>query len=420
MVKHAFYRKTVAVMTAVSLSLSLCSCHEKLITDREENVEISFSWWGTDERNERILNGLNMFTAETKINVRPKYAEFEGFKSKMDTQINSGTSADVMQLNYDWLNQYTDEGFSFYDLSALESVDLSTYSDSSLACGRINGKLQAVPYGFNAATFVYNKTLFDSYGLEIPDTWNDLFEAAAVMRRDNVYVMGMSDKFFWLSSCAYMEQLTDHKVFNEQGELTLSESDMALMLGFGKRLIDEKVSKLSSEYDRRDFSMLRMAGTVCWTSDPGYFEAAAKESKMEVTVGPYLTSDTYTSFGWYQRPTGLYAIREDPKDENAAGMLLNYLINSEDMAAELGMSRGVPVSSSATEALEARGMLDGIEYEANRLMKNDARLRTMDPLMEKTELVDIYIDALNSIYYKNANVERAAKLAMDQMKRVKL
>ena len=419
MVKHRKLKRITAALTAASLAFGLCSCHEKLISDTTHSTEISFSWWGTDNRNERTLNGLKCFTAETEVSVRPKYAEFDGFKSRMDTQITSGTTADVMQLNYDWLYQYTQQGEEFYDLSTLNNVDLSTYSDINLACGQIDGRLQAVPYGFNAATFVYNKTLFDSYGMELPNSWNDLFKAAAVMRRDNVYVLGLSDKFFWLTNCAYMEQLTGHKVFNEEGELTLTESDMALMLGFGKRLLDEKVTKLPSSYERRDFSMLRMAGTVTWTSDPGYFEEAANEAKMELALGPYLTSDNYMSFGWYQKPTGLYAIRSDTKDPSSAGLLLNYLINSETMAECLGMSKGVPVSSAAAEALEARGMLEGVEYEANRMMKNDTRLRTMSPLMEKSELVDIYVDALNSIYYKNANVERAAKLAMDEINKIK-
>ena len=419
MVKHSVLKKTAAILTAGAVSLGLCSCHERVITESDERIEISFSWWGNDDRNERTLSGLNGFTEETGITVRPKYSEFSGFKSKMDTQIYSGTEADVMQLNYDWLYQYTHEGEGFYDLSELD-IDLSTYPENTLACGRIDGKLQAVPYGFNTPTFIYNKTLLDSYDLNVPQTWDDLFENAAVLRRDGVYELALTEKFFWLTACAYLEQTTGRKVFDDSGKLILTYDDMVTMLDFSKRLLDEKVTKLGREYDRRDFTMLRMAGTVSWTSDPGYFETAAEDLKMELELGPYLTSEDYLGYGWYEKPTGLYAIRRDTKNPAESGQLLEYLINSADMAAKLGMSKGVPVSRAAEETLEAREMLDGIEYKANRMMMNEGRLKTMTPAMENDELINIYADAINGIYFNNFTVTRAANTALENMYRVTL
>ena len=414
-------RRTAAALTAVAVVLGLSGCHERTISENDERTEVTFSWWGNDDRNERTLSGLQQFTEETGVTVRPKYAEFSGFKSKMDTQIYSGTEADVMQLNYDWLYQYSRQGESFYDLSQLEDIDLSTYPEVSLSCGWINGELQAVPYGFNALTFVYNKTLMDSYGLSIPETWDELFEAAAVLRRDGVYVLALTDKFFWLTACAYFEQTTGRSVFDEDGSLAISNDDLREMLAFSKKLLDEKVTKLGSEYDRRDFSMLRMAGAVSWTSDPGYFETAADELKMELALGSYLTTEDYESFGWYEKPTGLYAIRRDTEQPQAAAQLVDYLINSDDMAASLGMTKGVPVSRAAEEALEAHGMLEGVEYEANRMMMNEPRLRPMSPSMENSELIEIYADALNGVYYnKHITVPTAADRAWDKMMGVEL
>lgn len=416
MIKHIL-KRSAAVMTA-AVMLVLCGCHEKTLKDNDEPVEITFSWWGTDERNEKTLNGLHIFTEQNGINVHPKYSEFTGYKSQMDVQMYSGTQADVMQLNYDWLYEYTGNGDEFYDLSELEDIDLSTYPEASLNCGMVDGKLEAVPYGFNAVTFLYNKTLLDSYGLEVPQTWDDLFAAASVMRTDNVYPISMNEKFYWLTACAYMEQTTGHKPFGTDGKPLLTQEDLAVMLEFSTRIIDEKVSKLGSEYDRRDFSMLRTAGTVSWASDPGYFEDAAKNMKMEIAIGPYITADSYLSYGWYEKPTGLYAIRKDTAYPQAAGKLVNYLINSADMAANLEMTKGTPISSAASEALEARGLLKGIEYEANRQMMSEARLQTMCPTMENSSLIDIYMDSVYSIHYKGANINREAKLAMDKISKL--
>ncbi len=414
-------KRSVAFMTAAALTLGLCGCHERVIAANDERIEISFSWWGGDERNERTLNGLKGFTEETGVTVRPRYAEFSGFKSKMDTQIFSGTEADVMQLNYDWLYQYSKDGEEFYDLTQLEDIDLSTYPETSLSCGRIDGKLQAIPYGFNALTFVYNKTLLDSYGLSVPETWEELFEDAAVLRRDGVYLLSLTEKFFWITACAYLEQTTGHHVFDEEGKLALTNEDMRIMLDFSNRLVEEKVTALGSEYDRREFTMLRMAGAVSWSSDPGYFETAAADLKMELEIGPYLTTDAYKEYGWYEKPTGLYAIRSDTEQPKAAGKLLNYLINSADMAACVGMTKGVPISRAAEEALEAHGMLEGVEYKANRMMMTEPRLKAMSPSMENSQLIEIYADALNDVYYnRHITVPTAADRAWEKMMGVEL
>ena len=420
MVKHLLIKRVAALLTMGAVMLSLSSCHERMITDVGDDIEISFSWWGGDDRNERTLSGLNGFKAETGVNVRPSYAELNGFKSKMDSQIYSGTESDVMQLNYDWLYQYTRDGEEFYDLSTLDEINLSTYKDSSLNCGKINGKLQAIPYGFNTPTFIFNKTLLDSYGLDVPATWSEVFEDAAVLRRDGVYLIGMTDKFLWLSCCAYFEQTTGRTVFDDDGQLALTKEDLMIMLDFGSKLLNEKVTKLPSEYDRRDFSMLRMAGTVSWTSESGYYGAAAEELRMERKLGPYLTSENNRCYGWYEKPTGLYAISKETKHPTEAGKLLDYLINDADMAACMGLSKGVPISSSAEEALEARGLLGGVEYEASKLMKSEVRLQSMSPSMENSQLIEIFTDQLNWIYYNSTFLSPSASRAIEKMKAVKL
>lgn len=139
MMEHIF-KRSVAVLTA-AVMLVLCGCHERTLKEEDEPVEISFSWWGTDDRNERTLNGLHIFTEQSGINVRPKYAEFTGYKSQIDVQMYSGTQSDVMQLNYDWLYEYTKDGNEFYELTDLADIDLSTYPEGSLSCGMVDGKL---------------------------------------------------------------------------------------------------------------------------------------------------------------------------------------------------------------------------------------------------------------------------------------
>lgn len=100
-----------------------------------------------------------------------------------------------MQLNYSWLYEYSPDGEDFYDLNELsEYINLSAFDDDSLSYGTINGKLNALPTGTNCITFYYNKTMYDSYGLSLPENWSDFINAAEVMKSDEVYPVEMTKR----------------------------------------------------------------------------------------------------------------------------------------------------------------------------------------------------------------------------------
>ena len=148
-----------AFALAVLMCAALSGCVEKdTYIPHEEANAVSFSWWGKDQRTEYTLAAVDAFEKKTGISVEVHFGEFEGFKKHMDMQFYSDTEADVMQLNYDWLYEYSPDGEGFYDLNELDDyIDLSVFSEKDLECATINGKLNALPTSFNAITFYYNK-----------------------------------------------------------------------------------------------------------------------------------------------------------------------------------------------------------------------------------------------------------------------
>ena len=87
---------TATVMTS-------CALFERRM-EHKVKTEVSFSWWGKDARNEYTLDGLKAYQNSNKdVVVRPEYADFDGFKTRMDVEFFSDTTADIMQLNYSWL-----------------------------------------------------------------------------------------------------------------------------------------------------------------------------------------------------------------------------------------------------------------------------------------------------------------------------
>lgn len=118
------------------------------------------------------------------------------------------TESDVMQINYAWLNQYSNDGEGYYDINQLSDyVDLSNFTEEDLAYGMKNGKLNAVPIALNTMTVYVNKSVYDEYGLDIPETWDDFFAAAEVMNGEH-YPISMSKKSAWFFLASYVGQMT--------------------------------------------------------------------------------------------------------------------------------------------------------------------------------------------------------------------
>ena len=95
----------------------------------------------------------------------------------------SQTETEVMQINYAWLDTYSRDGSGYYDLYQLKDyIDLDNFTKEDLAFGEKNGKLNAIPIAFNTSTVYYNKKIYDAFGLSLPESWDDYFKAAKMLK----------------------------------------------------------------------------------------------------------------------------------------------------------------------------------------------------------------------------------------------
>ena len=148
-----------------------------IITSNAEQVEISLSWWGNDERNEYTIEAVKLFEElHPGVSVRCNYSEWSGYQARSNVQMASNTEADVMQINYAWIQQYSPDGCGYYDINTLRDyIDLTNFTEEELYYGMQNGKLNAIPIALNTQSVYINKTIYEKYGLDIPKTWDDAY-----------------------------------------------------------------------------------------------------------------------------------------------------------------------------------------------------------------------------------------------------
>lgn len=406
-------KKTTALFLAAVTSFAAMSCNsEPIVIDNTEKVEISFAWWGNDSRNEYTLEAIKEFEAlHPEIKVKCIYSEWTGYPKKYDIQMVSNTEADVMQINYAWLSKYSADGMGYYNLTDVDDyLNLDTFTEEDLLSGCKKGVLNAVPIASNTMTLYYNKDIYDRYDLPLPTTFDDLFVAAERMSPDEIYPLSGNKKPLWFLTVAYVESVTGKKIFDENGKFVFDKNDCKMMLEFYSKLIDQKVVPQHEYYDKKELAKGSYAGTIAWVSDAKSYCEAAEEAGYEMVVGDYPCLSSEQKISWYIKPATMYAISDSTRHPKEAAILMDYLLNSNEMAEYQGIEKGIPLSSAARLYNEQNGKLQGLQYNAHQKMEQrKADLSLISPYFEEDAYLNVFFDYCNNVIFEKASIDQAAE-----------
>ena len=390
-----------AAAAGIAAAMLLCSCAENNDSyAHNSRTNISFSWWGKDVRHNYTTEAISIFEEHNEdIAVYPRYAEWAGFKDRMDTKISSGDEADLMQINFGWLYEYTGKGYGFYDLAGLsEYINLDSFDKNVLEYGTIDGKLLGIPISMNAQTVYLNRSVFDKYSLSIPKTWQDYFDAAEVMSKDGIYLLRFSKSSVWHFCIAYAEQHTGKRFLDEEGNIGFDEQDIKVMFDFYEKMLKTGMTRHPDDRDRKDFEDCKAAGTVMWISDAEYYVEPCRKKGNEVIVADYPVDEGISVYGWYAKPTSLYCISSGTEHPEETARLMEFMLSSEEMTKLRGLENGVPASKAALEVLEANDMIDGIQYEADNMRKKHTPdIKLLSPYTETAAFMDKFDELIMKI-----------------------
>lgn len=413
-------KKLLPVILVLSLLTSGCAGMNDITSGNMNNsadiveapVSVSFSWWGNDNRHEYTMNGVSIFEKNNpSIRVKNSYGVWQGFEKRMQVAMESHTESDVMQINYAWIDQYSEDGNRFYNLYDLaDYIDFSNFTENDLQYGIKDGKLNALPIAFNSYEFYYNKTIWDKYGLDFPKNWDEVFAAAELMKEDGIYPFGYVKKAAFILVVSWFEQTHGKQVFNESGKLNISESELGEMIEFYCQLVDKKVMIPVDDFDKSKFSDGSIAATMCWVSDAGNYCGALKKKGGDPKIGGYLIPEDAKLSGWYIKPATMYAISAYTEHPEEAAKLLDFLINSPEMAKLQMSEKGVPVSKAAREAVQSMPDND-IEYEvmASAYMNDNAdKLSIIKPIMENDSIISAFKENADEYLYNKMSLEECA------------
>lgn len=345
----------------------------------DEKVELVFSWWGGDSRHEATEKAIAAFMEKyPNINVTPEYGAWSGWEEKQSLNILGGNAADVMQINWNWIESYSGNGTNFANLEDYSDVlDLTQFPEASLELCKADGKLMAVPVALTGRLFYWNKTTFDEVGCAIPtDTDSLLAAGAAFQAYDQDYyplALGEYDRMIFL--VYYLEEKYN-KPWVADGQIQYTAEEIQEGLDFICQLEEAHViptiatiqGDMADSLDKNaKWIDGKYAGIYEWDSSASKFEKAIVESTnkpgQEFVIGEFL--DLGPNQGGFTKISMGLAVAATSEHPKEAAMLINFLLNEAEGVEISSTERGIPCSAAAVKILDEKGLGNALVKEAN-------------------------------------------------------
>ncbi len=121
------------------------------------------------------------------------------YKTQIRVVMSSSTPPDIY---FAWPGDYT---ANF--VRAGRALDLTDYfygteweelfPESIVSSYKVDGRLYAIPIRLSAKFMLYNKEMFDKYGLSVPETWDEFLEVCEVLKSNGITPIAFGNRFPW-------------------------------------------------------------------------------------------------------------------------------------------------------------------------------------------------------------------------------
>lgn len=394
-----------------------------------ELAQISFSWWGNDDRHQATQEAIDAFNAAHtgSIEVTGEPSGFGNLEETFATRYAGGTEADIMTVNYPWLIKYSPDGTGFYDLGQVaDIVDFSQYDEGFLETGKTAGVMQAVPYGQNTLGVYLNKSAFERAGIEeIPSTFEGYKEAAKVITAQNPNSYLIVSPTFRFAAIYYLQQKTGKGEFDENLNMNYTVEDYKDAMTWYKELADLHVFCSRQDYlenvGNDPVSIAQNAkyidggylGVLEWTGGIASNAQTLADKGDELIVAPLPTIDGAVFKGTMAKPSLTFAISKNSRHPREAAEFLQYILNDPEGTKLMGSKRGMVASKAAKASLEADGQITGAVKQAYDFT-DKAEVINNSPIFEDAVFTSSYESNYEKYELGASTADEAAQAFFDE------
>jgi len=367
-----------ALTTGAALVLSGCAggSDDAAAFDPDEKVTLDFAFWGNDDRATRYNDLIAAFNEEyPNITINTSFTDFPSFWEKRQTEAAGGGLPDVFQFSDSYLRQYAESG-NLLDLADVSDyIDTTTFEDSLLGTGALDGVQYSLPTGYSLWANFVNDDLVAQAGLEAPEGGTSFADfddwMASVTDATGGAVYGGTDYTQRIQVFELQLRANGGNLYTDDGQLGFTEDDLREFWESGADIRDgvtvpqQKLEELSP---KSGFGAAITASEMSWSNFLGGYLADSGSSSISLVAPPTAKQGSKDLY----RQAGLQvAIAANTEHPEAAALFLDFVVNSPEAGEIFGTTLGFPASSSKLEGTTLEGadkqVADYIESAADRI-----------------------------------------------------
>ncbi|MGA4507158.1 ABC transporter substrate-binding protein [Propionibacteriaceae bacterium G1746] len=320
---------------------------------------LRFTWWGNAGRAERTEKALAEFKkANSGLDIQTEFMDWTQYWDKLSTQVAGGNPPDLLQMSEAYQGQYV-KSSSLHDLRALideKSIDLTSMAKGSLPD---SGPVTAVPWTVNMRSVLASKAGLEKAGVDpaidltgmswqtYGDFLSDVTDKAGIPASVDP---GMSIENFetWLHQQG--KSLYGEKAAGFSADDLIAFWDMTLAWSNAKIVTDPSTTSKMANGGTELAALVTKAAVLDyrWSSEAVIFAGLGVD---DITLLAPPNEKGHP--GRFQHAAMLLSVSAKAKDPKKAAELLAFLITAPESAAQIGMERGAPASTTAATAISS-------------------------------------------------------------------
>lgn len=383
---------------------------------KDETVELRVSWWGGEARHEGTLAAIDTYMKNNpNVKIEAEYSGWDGYYQKLVTQLAGNTAPDLMQIDYKWLYNLRRQGKFFTDPREMKDIiDISGFSQASLDAISVDGELQGLPTGLNAAGMIYNKEFFKKNNIpEDIDYWNwdNLIEIGKKVHDadPNQYLLNEFPSSIVSLCDMYLEQ-EGKEIVKSDYTLGVNAEELTGAYEYIQKLFDNNVI---TPFEESALFQDKTEQYPKWLNgEMGMFIQVASvipalSSNFEVGVTRVPLMDGAELSGVSINATNIFAINENGEHKEEVAKFINWMLNDEEGIKILKDVRGVQSTENGRKILTESGAINPVISQAIDIAAKYPGKASSEAEMN-TELKDIKLQFIEKLGYGELSPEEAA------------
>ncbi|SEH41516.1 carbohydrate ABC transporter substrate-binding protein, CUT1 family [Halobacillus karajensis] len=358
------------------------------------------------------------------VNVEVVRQENDPYKTKLSVAMGGGTPPDVFHSwGGGWLEKFVEAG-QVKDLS--DDIDPEQFLPAALSPAEFEGKNYGAPLAMDIVPVWYNKGMFEKFGLEEPETYEELIEIIETLKSNDIVPFSLANQSKWPGSFYYMyfaERFGGPDLFNEAYKREGRGFDDEAYVKAGEKI--RELAEMGAFPDgfngmnfdtgqSRQLLYAEQAGMIIqgnWMLGTTRNDMPEFEEKLGFFLFPAMEGGQGSKKDIVGGVSPVYSVAEKSENKELATELVKEL-TSKATAQQLANTDG---AISAVKDIEYD---DEYVQEISNVLEEAEYMQTFYDQTLPPELAEVHLDTTQALFGLSKTPEEAAKEVEEKAKEV--